>query len=190
MLFTFPSRYSFAIGLSVVFSLSGWSPIIQPEFLVFRPTQVPDFHSTPGFAYGTFTLYGLSFQNSLATFSYEIRRALLPRKGLIPSRFGLLRFRSPLLAQSLLLSFPPGNEMFQFPGFAPSLFGRMTASLPPGCPIRRSAAVTGMCPLPRLIAACHVLLRFREPRHPSCALVSFRFFFFCRLLAAGARILF
>ena len=46
MLFTFPSRYSFAIGLSVVFSLSGWSPIIQPEFLVFRHTQVASrFHS-------------------------------------------------------------------------------------------------------------------------------------------------
>ena len=29
-----------AIGLSVVFSLSGWSPIIRPEFLVFRLTQV------------------------------------------------------------------------------------------------------------------------------------------------------
>ena len=41
MLFTFPSRYSFAIGLSVVFSLAGWSPRIQPEFLVLRPTQVP-----------------------------------------------------------------------------------------------------------------------------------------------------
>ena len=41
VLFTFPSRYSFAIGLSVVFSLSGWSPIIQPGFLVPRPTQVP-----------------------------------------------------------------------------------------------------------------------------------------------------
>ena len=33
-------------------------------------------------------------------------------------RFGLLRVRSPLLAQSLLLSFPPGTKMFQFPGFA------------------------------------------------------------------------
>ena len=41
MLFTFPSRYSFAIGLSVVFSLTGWSPRIQPGFLVSRPTQVP-----------------------------------------------------------------------------------------------------------------------------------------------------
>ena len=41
VLLTFPSRYSFAIGLSVVFSLSGWSPIIQPGFLVSRHTQVP-----------------------------------------------------------------------------------------------------------------------------------------------------
>ena len=32
--------------------------------------------------------------------------------------FGLIRFRSPLLTESRLLSFPPGTEMFQFPGFA------------------------------------------------------------------------
>ena len=31
---------------------------------------------------------------------------------------GLVRFRSPLLAESLLMSFPPANEMFQFAGFA------------------------------------------------------------------------
>ena len=35
-------------------------------------------------------------------------------------RFSLLRFRSPLLAESRLLSFPPGTEMFHFPGFARS----------------------------------------------------------------------
>ena len=34
-------------------------------------------------------------------------------------RFGLLRVRSPLLAQSFLLSFPLGTKMFQFPRFAP-----------------------------------------------------------------------
>ena len=39
VLFTFPSRYSSTIGLSVVFSLAGWSPLLQPEFLVLRPTQ-------------------------------------------------------------------------------------------------------------------------------------------------------
>ena len=35
------------------------------------------------------------------------------------SWFGLVPFRSPLLRKSLLLSLPPGTEMFQFPGYAP-----------------------------------------------------------------------
>ena len=46
----------------------------------------------------------------------------------------------------------------------------VTGSLPPGCPIRKSAASAGICPSPRLFAAYHVLLRLREPRHPPCAL--------------------
>ena len=60
--------------------------------------------------------------------------------------------------------------MFQFPAFAPWPCAKVTGSLPPGCPIRRSAADAGICPSPRLFAACHVLLRLREPRHPPCAL--------------------
>ena len=39
VLFTFPSRYWFAIGLSGVFSLTGWCPQIQTGFLRPRPTQ-------------------------------------------------------------------------------------------------------------------------------------------------------
>ena len=34
------------------------------------------------------------------------------------SRFGLVRVRSPLLAESMSLSVPTGTEMFQFPAFA------------------------------------------------------------------------
>ena len=34
-----------------------------------------------------------------------------------PVRFRLIPFRSPLLRESLLLSFPAGTEMFQFPAF-------------------------------------------------------------------------
>src|SRR6185312_9692767 len=34
-------------------------------------------------------------------------------------RFGLFRFRSPLLTESRLLSLPVGNEMFHFPAFPP-----------------------------------------------------------------------
>src|SRR4051812_20637791 len=36
--------------------------------------------------------------------------------GRYPSRFRLVPVRSPLLRESRLLSFPPGTEMFQFPG--------------------------------------------------------------------------
>ena len=34
VLFTFPSRYSSTIGHQVVFSLTGWSPLIHTGFLV------------------------------------------------------------------------------------------------------------------------------------------------------------
>src|SRR5437763_10220863 len=37
--------------------------------------------------------------------------------------FGLVRVRSPLLTESLLLSFPSGTEMFQFPPLAPCTYG-------------------------------------------------------------------
>ena len=39
VLFTFPSRYLCTIGLSGVFSLTGWSRLIHAEFLVIRATQ-------------------------------------------------------------------------------------------------------------------------------------------------------
>ena len=39
MLFTFPSRYSFTIGLTGVFSLAGWARQIRAGFLVSRVTQ-------------------------------------------------------------------------------------------------------------------------------------------------------
>ena len=39
VLFTFPSQYWFAIGLSGVFSLTGWSRLVHARFLVSRATQ-------------------------------------------------------------------------------------------------------------------------------------------------------
>ena len=35
------------------------------------------------------------------------------------ARFSLIRFRSPLLTESRLLSLPVGTEMFHFPTFPP-----------------------------------------------------------------------
>jgi hypothetical protein len=50
---------------------------------------------------------------------------------------GLLRFRSPLLAESRLMSVPPGTEMFQFPGFASTSYVfRCGYPKRVGCPIR------------------------------------------------------
>ena len=55
-------------------------------------------------------------------------------------RFGLARFRSPLLARSRLISLPPGTEMFHFPGCGPGgLWIRPrggTLRGVPGCPVR------------------------------------------------------
>ena len=62
VLFTFPSRYLSTIGLSVVFSLTGWAPLVPAEFLVLRGTQVPACLSHRRFAYGPLTLYGPTFQ--------------------------------------------------------------------------------------------------------------------------------
>ena len=42
-----------------------------------------------------------------------------PLPGLTCDRFGLLRFRSPLLTESRLFSLPVGTEMFHFPTFPP-----------------------------------------------------------------------
>ena len=127
------------------------------------------------FAYGILTLCDAAFQHASAIFRHQFVDAPYnPRYASPHIGFGLMRVRSPLLAQSRFLSFPAGNEMFQFPALAP-LVREVAESLPPGCPIRKSAPVTGICPLTRLIAACHVLHRFREPRHPSCALDAFLF---------------
>ena len=168
MLFTFPSQYWFAIGLSVVFSLSGWSPIIQPEFLVFRPTQVPLLY-IPDFAYGALTLCGSAFQRILLSFIYLLSGPITPAHALRHRRFGLFPVRSPLLGESLLLSLPAGTKMFQFPAFAP-LKPRGDGIASAGLPHSDICGSRCICHSPQLFAACHVLLRLREPRHPPCAL--------------------
>ena len=84
---------------------------------------------------------------------------------------GLVRVRSPLLAESRLMSFPPATEMFQFAGFASRAYGfsagsRSRGGLPHSeIPGSQSARLS-----PGLFAACHVLRRLSVPRHPPDAL--------------------
>ena len=69
------------------------------------------------------------------------------------------------------MSFPPGTEMFQFPGFASAAYGFSGgSSLRRGLP---HSEIPGSKPArgsPRLFAACHVLHRLLAPRHPPDAL--------------------
>ena len=102
-------------------------------------------------------------------------------------RFGLLRVRSPLLAQSRLISFPPGTEMFQFPGSAatcPMCSGTGPPGMAPaGFPHSEICGSRAVCASPQLIAACHVLHRLCVPRHPPWAL---SIFFSLHMYTAGA----
>ena len=69
------------------------------------------------FAYGAITLYGDPFQNLPLPVRVPRWSPTTP-EGVSSRRFGLVPVRSPLLGESLLISFPSGTEMFQFPGFA------------------------------------------------------------------------
>jgi hypothetical protein len=117
----FRSRYWFAIGRRRVLSLAGWTPRIQTDFHVSGPTQVPDRTYSPA-AYGTITLYGRTFQNASARVIRFLYPVLQPHTD-ESAWFRLIRFRSPLLTESRFLSFPRGNEMFQFPPFAMHAYG-------------------------------------------------------------------
>src|SRR5947209_325673 len=110
----------------------------------------------PGFLYGAVTRSGPPFQTVRVPKTHAT---------------GLVRVRSPLLAESRLMSFPPATEMFQFAGFASRTYGfsagyRLRGGLPhseiPGSTIARIS--------PGLFAACHVLHRLSVPRHPPDAL--------------------
>ena len=66
LLFTFRSRYFCAIGRPVVLSLGRWTSQIQAGFHVSDPTwELVNGEPIP-FAYGTITLYGVTFQKASA----------------------------------------------------------------------------------------------------------------------------
>ena len=80
-----PSRGSFhlsltvliTIGHQVVFSLTGWSPLIHTRFLVSR-TTLDSTNFCSFFIYWTFTLYGMLFQNISTKITDSIKVVLTP----------------------------------------------------------------------------------------------------------------
>ena len=90
-------------------------------------------------------------------------------------RFGLFRFRSPLLSESQLIYFPPGTEMVHFPGLARTRLYIQRAVIwfyQIGFPHSDIPGSRPVCGFPGLFAAYHVLHRLLVPRHPPYALSS------------------
>ncbi len=76
--------------------------------------------------------------------------------GLTHDRFRLIPFRSPLLGESMFLSFPAGTEMVQFPAFPTTRYGFTRRSRGFTSGRFRISEIPGSkpaCGSPRLIAA-------------------------------------
>ena len=78
MLFTCPSRYSFTIGHTRVFSLGGWSPRFHARLLGSGVTQEIHYAGYIAFTYRAVTVYGASFQRTSVCFSLRVRGSYNP----------------------------------------------------------------------------------------------------------------
>jgi hypothetical protein len=153
----------FAIGRQRVLSLGRWSSRIQTRFHVSGPTQVPGRRLGP-------SPTGLSPSVAPRSRGFGwVFSSLCPVLQPHPDEsgwFGPVRVRSPLLTESLLLSFPPGTEMFQFPGLAARAYGFSAGRFGhPGINARLTAP-------PGISQSSHALHRLLAPRHPPHALSS------------------
>ena len=125
--------------------------------------------------YRTVTVYGGPFQ-TLRLPSWFVTPYDRPYNPAVHARrFGLLRVRSPLLAESLLFSIPPGTEMVHFPGLSSPPYGfrwRSSSISLSGLPHSEILGSKPVCGSPKLFAAYHVLHRLLAPRHSPYALSS------------------
>ena len=132
--------------------------------------------SASSFAYGILTLCDRT-SHSVRLDSTVLAPVLTPENFVL--WFGLFRVRSPLLAESRLMSFPRPTLMFQFRRF-PSYTYFVQYMIHEYCPcVFPHSDISGsslICSSPKLFAACHVLHRLLMPRHSPCALFSLTFF--------------
>ncbi len=117
MLFTFPSRYWFTIGLSGVFSLTGWSRLIHAGFLVLRATQDTTTLRLTLRVRGCHPLW-----HAFQTVPLNFLRTRGPTTPTCRNMSGLgsSPFARHYLGNHCLFSFPAGTKMFQFPALASS----------------------------------------------------------------------
>ena len=124
------------------------------------------------------SLTGLS--PSLAGFPKTILLDLLdqfrgPNPGVHALRFGLFRFRSPLLTESHVVFSSSGYldvSVHRVPFHTLWIGVWMTEVFSAGFPHSDISGSMDICSSPKLIAAYHVFHRLLVPRHPPCALFS------------------
>ncbi len=162
----------FAIGQPGIFSLTRWSGLIPTTFHGGGGTweRIP---GRPGaFAYGAFTLCGSGIPPDSANTRFcnsprgrqpppdtSLYPSVAKAAAMAPHWFGLLPFRSPLLRESLSVSFPRATKRFYFARFG-SLCRGMLAYRLAGFPIRES-------PDHRLLAAPRGFSQLATPFIPS-----------------------
>ena len=124
------------------------------------------------------SLTGLS--PSLVSFPKTVLLNLLnqfrgPNPGMHASRFGLFRFRSPLLTESHVVFSSSGYldvSVHRVPFLTLWIGVRITEVCSVRFPHSEISGSKDICSSPKLFAAYHVFHRLLVPRHPPCALSS------------------
>ena len=172
VLFTFPSRYLFAIGLTRVFSLTGWSRRIRAEFLVFRVTQDttrPEQDSCKGLSPAMVCL-SRQFHSPLPYHNVVLQ----PLRGVATTQVWALP-RSLATTGGIIVYFLFLRVLrcFSSPRSPPPSGGcpRCTRT---GCPIQEPADQRLLAPPRGFSQLAAPFIAFLSHRHPPCALSCFR----------------
>ena len=148
MLFTFPSRYWYTIGLTGVFSLTGWSRRIHAGFLVPRATQDTarrDDSTNTGLSPST---VGLSRPLPLVSSACHAA-VLLPRRCRNTRGLGWSPFARHYWGNHCCFLFLQVLRCFSSLRW-PHAHARCRARSPAGCPIRKSRGQGSFAPYPGL----------------------------------------
>ena len=162
-----------AIGLPGVLSLGGWCRRIRTGLLRPRPTQGTG-QVGARFAYGAVTRSGPPFQARSATLASSFVPALLPRARLDARGLGCPPFARRYSGGHCCFPFLRLLGCFGSSGSPPHKGDAVPAH--GGLPHSDTRGSRAARASPRSFAACRVLLRLREPRHPPYALARFSLF--------------
>ena len=129
-------------------------------------------HANRPFTYGAFTLSGRPSQAVLLSLLDQLRG---PNPGVHALRFGLFRFRSPLLPESHVVFSSSGYldvSVHRVPLLTLCIGVRIPEVCSSGFPHSEISGSKDICSSPKLFAAYHVFHRLLVPRHPPYALIS------------------